>query len=64
MIKKFFKIICWPFKKILAWLASGLPSGKKEKVEPVVLKSEPIRCYTHNRYKKSCPICVAAAGNS
>jgi hypothetical protein len=59
-----FKIICWPFKKILAWLASGLPSGKKEKVEPVVLKPEPIRCYTHNRYKKSCPICVAAAGNS
>ena len=39
-----FKIIFWPFKKILAWLASGLPSGKKEKVEPVVLKPEPIKC--------------------
>ena len=59
-----FKIIFWPFKKILAWLASGLPSGKKEKVEPVVLKPEPIRCYTHKRYKKSCPICVSSAGNS
>lgn len=59
-----FKIIFWPLKKILAWLGSGLPSGKKETVKPVILKPEPIRCYTHNRYKKSCPICVAAAGNS
>jgi len=52
------------FKKFLAWLASGLPSEKKETVEPMVLKPEPIRCYTHKRYKKSCPTCVAAAGNS
>mgnify|MGYP003154334865 FL=1 len=59
-----FKIIFWPFRKFLAWLASGLPLGKKETVEPVILKPEPIRCYTHNRYKKSCPTCVAAAGNS
>jgi uncharacterized Fe-S cluster-containing radical SAM superfamily enzyme len=59
-----FKIIFWPFKKFLAWLASGLPSEKKETVEPMVLKPEPIRCYTHKRYKKSCPTCVAAAGNS
>ena len=57
------KIIFWPFKKIINWLASGLPSGKEE-VEPVVLKPEPIRCYTHKRYKKSCLTCVAAAGNS
>ncbi len=61
-----FKIIFWPFKKFLRWLASGLPSGKKEKVKPVVLKPkpEPLRCYTHKRYKKSCPVCVASAGNS
>jgi hypothetical protein len=57
------KLIFWPFRKILNWLASELPSGKEE-VEPVVLKPEPIRCYTHKRYKKSCPTCVAAAGNS
>ena len=37
-----FKIIFWPFKKFLAWLASGLPSEKKETVEPMVLKPEPI----------------------
>ena len=28
MIKKFLKFICWPFKKFLDWLASGLPKGK------------------------------------
>jgi len=28
MIKKIKKIICWPFKKALDWLASGLPKGK------------------------------------
>ena len=59
-----FKIIFWPFRKFLGWLASGLPSEKKEKAEPMVLKPEPIRCYTHKRYKKSCPVCVASAGNS
>ena len=59
-----FKINFWPFRKFLGWLASGLPSEKKEKAEPMVLKPEPIRCYTHNRYIKSCPTCVAAAGNS
>jgi len=25
MIKKFLKFICWPFKKFIDWLASGLP---------------------------------------
>jgi hypothetical protein len=59
-----FKIIFWPFRKFLGWLASGLPSEKKEKAEPMVLKPEPIKCYTHKRYKKSCPVCVASAGNS
>ena len=58
-----FKIIFWPFKKFLNWLASGLPAGKKEE-KPVVPKPEPLRCYTHKRYKKSCPVCVASAGNS
>jgi len=28
MIKKIFKFICWPFKKLIDWLASGLPEGK------------------------------------
>jgi len=28
MIKKIKKVICWPFKKVLNWLASGLPKGK------------------------------------
>jgi len=44
-----FKIIFWPFRKFLAWLSSGLPAGKKEEVKPVILKPEPIRCYTHKR---------------
>ena len=48
------KIIFWPFKKIINWLASGLPSGKKEEV-PV--KAD--HCETHSRYKKSCPACKA-----
>jgi hypothetical protein len=52
------------FKKFLAWLASGLPPEKKEKVKPIILKPELLKCYTHKRYKKSCPICVASAGNS
>jgi len=30
MIKKFLKFICWPFKKFIDWLASGLPKGKDE----------------------------------
>jgi hypothetical protein len=30
MIKKFLKFICWPFKKFLDWLASGLPKGKDD----------------------------------
>ena len=29
MIKKILKIICWPFKKFLDWLTSGLPKGNK-----------------------------------
>jgi len=28
MIKKIKRVICWPFKKVLNWLASGLPKGK------------------------------------
>jgi len=28
MIKKILKFLCWPFKKFLDWLASGLPKGK------------------------------------
>jgi hypothetical protein len=55
MIKKIFKIICWPFTKALAWLASGLPSGKEVKV---VLD----HCGTHSRYKKSCPSCRQIVG--
>ena len=56
MIKKFLKIICWPFTKALNWLASGLPSGKKE--EKVVVN----HCGTHSRYKKSCMACRQIVG--
>jgi len=61
MIKK---IICWPFKKFLGWLASGLPEDKKE--PPLKLQEEvpvvklKIVCNTHSRYKKSCPTCNEA----
>ena len=30
MIKKIKKIICWPFKKVIDWLANGLPKGKDD----------------------------------
>ena len=56
MIKKFLTIICWPFTKALAWMASALPSGKKE--EKVVVD----HCGTHSRYKKSCPACKQIVG--
>ena len=49
MIRRLVKIICWPFTKALAWLASGLPSGKKE--------DTPEHCEAHSRFKKSCPMC-------
>ena len=58
-----FKFIFWPFKKIKDWLASGLPAGKEE-ITPAPTQPEILKCYTHKRYKKSCPICVSAAGNS
>ena len=68
MIKRIKKIICWPFKKILDWLASGLPGDKVEKDPPLelheevpVVEPEKIQCNTHSRFKKSCPICVEAA---
>jgi hypothetical protein len=62
MIKK---IICWPFKKFLGWLASGLPEDKKEpplklQEEVPVVKLKKIVCNTHSRYKKSCPTCNEA----
>ena len=69
MIKKIKKIICWPFKKILNWLASGLPEEKEKKNLPKkekplklqeevpIVESGKIVCNTHSRYKKSCPIC-------
>ena len=50
-----FKIIFWPFRKLAAWLASGLPSGKEEKTALKKLN----HCATHLRYKKSCPACKA-----
>jgi hypothetical protein len=56
MIKKILKIICWPFTKAVEWLASGLPSGKKEDEVPVKVN----HCETHSRYKKSCPECKKA----
>ena len=31
MIKKLWKIICWPWTKYVEWLAKGLP-GKNDKV--------------------------------
>jgi len=30
MIKKILGFLLWPFKKILDWLASGLPKGKDD----------------------------------
>ena len=30
MIKKIIKFICYPFKKFMDWLASGLPKGKND----------------------------------
>ena len=54
MIRILVKIICWPFTKALAWMASSLPSGKEE----VVLD----HCGTHSRYKKSCPSCRQIVG--
>ncbi len=59
MIRKILKVVCWPFTKALGWLASGLPSGKKEK-NPDEIEPDPIKCYTHSRYKKSCAICRQA----
>ena len=55
MIRRLVKIICWPFTKALAWMASALPSGKKEEV---VLD----HCGTHSRYKKSCMACRKIVG--
>jgi len=52
---------------MIKWIKSlwgKLFRKKEETVKPIVLKPEPLRCYTHKRYKKSCPTCVAAAGNS
>jgi len=62
MIKK---IICWPFKKFLGWLASGLPEDKKEpplklQEEVPVVTLKKIVCNTPSRYKKSCPTCNEA----
>ena len=57
MIKIIFKFICWPFTKALAWLASGLPSGKKE-AEVIVVD----HCSVHSRYKKSCMACRQIIG--
>jgi hypothetical protein len=69
MIKK---IICWPFKKFLNWLASGLPEGKAKENPPKknkplklqeevpIVEPEKIVCNTHSRYKKSCPTCNGA----
>ena len=66
MIKK---IICWPFKKFMDWVKSGLPEGKAKKDLPKkgkplklqeevpIVESGKIVCNTHSRYKKSCPIC-------
>ena len=67
MIKKIKKIICWPFKKFIDWLASGLPEEKVEEDPPLKLQEEvPVAepeksvCNTHSRYKKSCPTCNEA----
>ena len=31
MIKKILGIVCWPWKKFVEWLASGLPKEKNER---------------------------------
>ena len=67
MIKKLWKIICWPWTKFVKWLGSGLPGDKVEKDPPLelheevlVVKPKKIVCNTHSRYKKSCPTCNKA----
>ena len=72
MVKKILKFICWPFKKFLNWLASGLPEGKAKENPPKknkplklqeevpIVEPEKIVCNTHSRYKKSCPTCNKA----
>ena len=61
MIKKLIEII---FGKFCRWEE---PIVLKKKPEPEVIKEtvtaepEKIKCNTHSRFKKSCPICVEAA---
>ena len=58
------------WKKIVNWLFSWQKKEKDEHLqlyedvpepEVPVLVEEKIKCNTHLRFKKSCPICVEAA---
>jgi len=49
-------MIKW-IKKLLAKLCTA----PEPIVEEVIEEVEIVKCATHNRYKKSCPVCVASA---
>ena len=58
------------WKKIVNWLFSWQKKEKDEHLqlyedvpepEVPVLVEEKIKCNTHSRFKKSCPICVEVA---
>ena len=62
LIEKIFGKFCKCEKKdppvVLHEETPETPEPKVSIVEPVI---EKIKCNTHSRYKKSCPICVEAA---
>jgi hypothetical protein len=53
LIEKIFGKFCKCGKPIV-------PQEIKEEVKEEVIIPEKIKCNTHSRYKKSCPICVEA----
>ena len=59
LIEKFFGKFCKCEKKDApVVLHEDAPKPKVSIVESVI---EKIKCNTHSRYKKSCPICVEAS---
>jgi|TARA_R110000824_G_scaffold135348_1_gene298630 hypothetical protein len=52
-------MIKW-IKKLLAKLCTA-PEPIVEEIVEEQEEVEIVKCATHNRYKKSCPVCVASA---
>jgi hypothetical protein len=57
------------WKKFFRKTSDTLPENVGEKTvqhtstnAPVIIKSKPIHCTNHNRFKKSCPDCLIAVG--